>query len=268
MDIGTGLALFESAKLAEKLLGPTTEYVGEGVRSFTERRVANMKRIFEKAWRQLGPRLDETGGVAPRVLSVVRNEGSFCDDALGAEYFGGLVASSRSEAMDDRALPYLRLVEDSSIQDLRMHYLFYSELRRLFLEAQGISLSDHSARSAFRIYLPNSVIAPVLAVEGRPSAALVQDCTLSLSNHALIDSNWSAGERDTLKGCGDEITEAGVVYRPSGLGSRLFLWVNGYPDAPVAVLVSSQLDISRIPDVPIPEGAIALGLRDGGMASA
>ena len=268
MDLGTGLALFGSAKLAEKILGPTAEYVGEGIRSFTERRAANVRRIFEKAERQLGPGLDEGGGVAPRVLSVVLNDGSFCDDELGAEYFGGLLAASRTEAMDDRALPYLRLVEDSSIQGLRMHYLFYSELRRLFLDVDRVSLSDHSARSEFRVYLPNSVIASVLAAEDRLSGAVVQDCTLSLSNHALIDSNWIVGDRDTLKGYGDEITEAGVVYRPSGLGSRLFLWVNGYPDAPVADLVSSHLNISRIRDLPIPEGAVALGLRDGGEASA
>ncbi len=38
MDLGTGLALLGSAKLLEKLLGPTADYVGEGAKTWAQRR--------------------------------------------------------------------------------------------------------------------------------------------------------------------------------------------------------------------------------------
>lgn len=265
MDVGTGLALLGTAHLVGRLLGPTADYVGEGLKAFTERRVNNARRIFAIALRKLGSRVEQQGGISPRVFRTILNEGSFCEDALGAEYFGGLLASSRSESMDDRALPYLRLVQNSSVHDLRMHYLFYTLLRRLFLDVRSIDLGKYLDRSAFRVYIPVSVIVPVLHLERNPAvAAVIDDCTLSLSSHALIDSNWLVGPRESLQGAGAEITEAGVIYRPSHLGSKLFLWVNGHPDAAANDLVSSNLTIEELADIHIPDGAIALGQRQAG----
>ncbi len=55
MDIVTGLALFGSAKLVGKILGPTAEYIGEGIKNWTEKRTNNVKNIFaiaqKKTWK-------------------------------------------------------------------------------------------------------------------------------------------------------------------------------------------------------------------------
>jgi hypothetical protein len=87
----------------EKNLGPTAEYLGGGLRAWTEKRVQNVATIFNKAQEKLGPEIEKAGSVPPRVLKEVLDEGSFCDDELTAEYFGGILASSRTPSgRDDR----------------------------------------------------------------------------------------------------------------------------------------------------------------------
>src|SRR5439155_6797881 len=89
--------------------------------------------IFRKASEKLGPGIDAPGAVPPRVLKEVLDEGSFCDDELTAEYFGGILASGRSpNGRDDRAASYLRLTAELSTYQIRFHYIAYTLFRRLF----------------------------------------------------------------------------------------------------------------------------------------
>lgn len=106
------IALGTSAPLALKILGPTADYLGDGLQSWTERRVQNVRRIFEIAGRRLGDEnLSRDGTVSPRILKAVLDEGSYWDDELGAEYFGGILASSRNEiGRDDRGATLAALV--------------------------------------------------------------------------------------------------------------------------------------------------------------
>ena len=60
-----------------RMLGPTADYIGEGVRALTERRVGNVQRVFKKAHDKLGPDLDRPGAIPPRVLKGVLE----CPDA-------------------------------------------------------------------------------------------------------------------------------------------------------------------------------------------
>jgi hypothetical protein len=86
MGAGTGLtilgAALGSAKLAEKLLGPTADYLGQGLKHWTEKRVTNIQNIFRIAANRLGEDLDKEDAVPPRVLKGILDEGSFCDDPL------------------------------------------------------------------------------------------------------------------------------------------------------------------------------------------
>src|SRR6266567_7917518 len=115
MEPATGLTILGtavgSAKIVEKLLGPTAEYLGDGLKSWTEKRVENTKRIFQHATKLLGDRIETAGGVPPKVLKGILDEGSFCDDELSAEYFGGVLASSRSGvSRDDRGAAFIALL--------------------------------------------------------------------------------------------------------------------------------------------------------------
>ncbi len=91
MDAGTGLTILGSAvggaKLVEKLLGPTTEYLGEGLKNWTARRMENVSRVFSNASRRLGSKIDEPGAIPPKVLKEVLDGASFCDDENAAEDF-------------------------------------------------------------------------------------------------------------------------------------------------------------------------------------
>src|SRR4051812_30456729 len=95
------LTLLGPAYLVGKVLGPTADYVGEGVRDWTERRAENVQSVFRKAGRKLGDELDEPGGVPPRVLKGVLEEGQFAEDDLTREYLGGVLASSRTSSARD-----------------------------------------------------------------------------------------------------------------------------------------------------------------------
>ena len=133
MDPATGLTILGSAvggaKLVEKLLGPTADYVGTGLKNWAEKRVTNASRIFEKAAEKLGSRIDEPGAVPPRVLKEILDEGLYCDDELTAEYFGGVLASSRSSiSRDDRAASYLKLTSSLHLSDkIPLHLVHHME---------------------------------------------------------------------------------------------------------------------------------------------
>lgn len=60
-----------SAKLVEKILGPTADYVGGGIQNWTRKRVENVAKIFGHAERKLGTRLESEGAVPPRVLKEI-----------------------------------------------------------------------------------------------------------------------------------------------------------------------------------------------------
>jgi hypothetical protein len=106
MEANSGLAILGaaigSAKLIEKVLGPTAEYLGTGLRDFAQHRVDNVKRIFQKANAFLGDNPPAGQAVPPRVLRDVLNDGSYRDDELTASYYGGILASSRSGRSSQR----------------------------------------------------------------------------------------------------------------------------------------------------------------------
>src|SRR5689334_6596048 len=100
MEPGTGLTVLGTAvggaKLIEKLLGPTADYVGEGLRSWTQRRVQNTAAVFQKATVLLGERLNHAGAVPPRVLDRILLEAPVTEDELASSYLAGVLAASRS----------------------------------------------------------------------------------------------------------------------------------------------------------------------------
>jgi len=158
VDPGTGLVtlavLLGGKDLMVKLLGPSAEYLGEEGQKYAEKKVKNLKRIFSNAENKLGPILDEPGGggVSSRVLKEIVNEGAFCEDELTAEYYGGMLASSRSgDSKDDRAVPMMALIKSLSSIQIRAHYVIYQTLRQLFLESK---LNISTDWKKFIFYIP------------------------------------------------------------------------------------------------------------------
>ena len=103
----------------QKLLGPTADYLGQGLRDFTEKRVQTSGQIFQIAESKLGTKLDTPGEVPPKVLKAVLDEGSFSNDSLAVEYLGGILASSRTEhGRDDRGARIAKVMDALSTYGL------------------------------------------------------------------------------------------------------------------------------------------------------
>ena len=80
METSTGLTILGtaigSAKLSERMLGPTADYIGGSVEACTKKRVDNVTRIFRSAQDKLVVKLEREGSVPPRVLKEILQEGS------------------------------------------------------------------------------------------------------------------------------------------------------------------------------------------------
>ena len=82
---GTGMALFASKEVLEKLLGPTADYIGQRAKGLVEKCDINLDNIFKRAFKRAGGKIDEPRTVSPRALKEVINEGRFCDETLAAD---------------------------------------------------------------------------------------------------------------------------------------------------------------------------------------
>lgn len=69
-----------------------------------------------------------------RVMIEALRSGSFIDSDIGVEYFGGILASSKSiEGKDDSAIYYLDIIKSMSSNQLYLHYVIYRTLNKLLI---------------------------------------------------------------------------------------------------------------------------------------
>lgn len=235
MDTGTGLALLGSAagsaKIVEKILGPTADYLGDGLKAWTEKGVQNLGNIFNNAGRKLGNTVEIPGKVPPRVLKGILSEGYFCDDEIGAEYFGGVLASSRTSVdRDDRGCTMLSMIGRMSTYQLRAHYIFYTIARKLFRSGRyNIGLEE--VRRELQILIPWRDFASAMDFsrnEDRP--ILLRHIMDGLEKEMLIGNfeTWAYGGREFLGSrFNEKIEETGVTFCISALGVELYLWALG-----------------------------------------
>lgn len=211
-----------------KLLGPTADYLGGELEEFTRKRINNVGSIFGNAEKKLGDKINEPGTVPPKVLKTIINEGSYSEDEIAVEYFGGVLASSRSELpRDDRGARIARALDNLSSYQLRCHYLIYSTISNLF-KGQEQSLHQHTGRSKLEIFMPLEGFANSMGVsqEEWDNPQLLTHIFNGLSSDGLIGENWAFGSEETLKTMsrGSTFTEPGIVCTPTANGAELFLW--------------------------------------------
>lgn len=135
--VGVGaIAAYLGKDGLQKLLGPTAEYLGGELQEFTKKRVENIGKIFSKAEEKLGDRIESPGQVPPKVLKTVINEGSYCDDEIAVDYFGGILASSRTDlGRDDRGARIAKILDGMSTYQIRSHYVIYSLVKKIFSDS-------------------------------------------------------------------------------------------------------------------------------------
>ena len=264
MDPGTGLTILGSAiggaKIIERILGPTADYIGSGLSEWTAKRVQNTAYIFQKASEKLGKKIDEPGSVPPRVLKEILSEGSYCDDALVAEYFGGVLASSRTcESRDDRAASYLKLTSELSTYQIRFHYVSCFTCRMLF-KGSGLRPSFADDLEKMWIFLPDSYLGIVMDfTEEEPIDNIFQHCFLGLERHGLMFfSHYGTVEHinkfnKRLGWC--EVSEGGVCLKPASFGIEYWLWAVGLGAFNRSNFLDNDLEMPSLPNISIPETA-------------
>ncbi len=117
------------SKLLYDVCGPSAKYIGGELATYAEAGVNNLKRIFTIAAERIKALGKSEGQVPPRLLKNILMEGYFCEDELGAQYLGGVLASGKSPvSRDDRAVSHCALVTSLSSYQIRTHYLLYSSI--------------------------------------------------------------------------------------------------------------------------------------------
>ena len=248
MDAGTGLTVLGtvlgSKELVVKILGPTADYLGSGLRDWTERKVSNVGRVFESAHRRLGAKIDTPGTVPPKILKGILEEGPFCDNELSAEYFGGVLAASRTSlGRDDRGAAITALLGRLSTYQIRSHYFFYNVIRTLFLGASD-RIGDATGRLRLTTFVPAE--AYVLAMEFDKSESvggILNHVMFGLVREALIEDQFSFGPKASLKGYPVADSD-GIVFVPSALGVELFMWAHGMADQPLDNILNPAVEFT------------------------
>lgn len=252
--VGLGvLAAYLGKDGLEKLLGPTADYLGGGLKDFTQKRVEAIGRIFASAQGKLGSKADMPGEVPPKVLKSVLNEGSYASDPLAVEYFGGILASARTEGgRDDRSARLAKIVDSLSTYQLRAHFLIYATVRRLFHD-KGLPF-NMEGRSKMQLFVSFDDFAASMAFdpnELEQFGQLLNHVFFGLHADNLIADIFLYGNKDVMAKHFSAAPDGGIVCQPSALGAELFLSAFG--------MAEKHLDEIFLPDFP----AFPVGVPNG-----
>lgn len=227
----------------QKLLGPTADYLGGGLKTFTQHRLENIGRIFQKAEKKVGPKINEPGVVPPRVLKEIINEGSYFDDELAAEYFGGVLASSRTEhGRDDRGARAAKLIDRLSTYQLRTHYLVYGSIQKHF-GGSGYRFSMED-RPKMQIFIPISSFVSDLDLNSQEVGqimSILNHVFFGLHSEDLIEGHFQFGPKESMERYHQKINEEGIICQPSALGAELFLYALGAADKDLRTILDKKI---------------------------
>lgn len=226
-EIGTGIVI-AAGWTGRKLLGPLFDEIADDWRQrFSDRRKENLNRIGRIAEAKLGSAIDEEGEVPPRVALRVLDEGSWCDASVMAEYFGGILAASRSkDGVNDRGASWAGLVSRLSTFDVYLHYLAYEAIRRLYLGRTDINLGVNTVRDSSEIYLPGGAVLKAMGMEVTSEnwTSAVMPSVTALAREDLIGPQYSYGSAEWVSEKRSiDAPDAGVTLTPSIAGIELFL---------------------------------------------
>lgn len=237
MDGITAAAIAYVAKDGvEKLLGPTFEYVGEGLKNTIEKfnvgAKENISKIFEKAINKKKDKIEEDGKVSPRIVKDIVLDGSFCDTNVLQEYYSGILAASRTINGDDSDVFYLNIIKGLSSEQLKLHYVIYSKFLNVY---KGEKVNLHEDKN-IRNYKVNFMLSDFIDIFG------LKNLDVSTFTSQSIPALHTAG---LLRAYSFDLSleENQFSFTITLVGLSLFLRALGFSDifAPTC-LINSQLD--------------------------
>lgn len=255
-----------SAKLAEHLFGKTFAYFGDRLKYWTETGVTNVGNVLKSAVHKVKDRIKEEGSIPPKVVRALVEDAPFCDDPLAAEYFGGVLASSRSgNSRDDRGAIFLAQLQRLSSYQIRAHYLLYHALREVcvgkpkhFENLDALSNTEiHVTQESFNRGMDFT------SDEKRILPNLIQQTMFGLQREDLIDSHWAVSgikASNTLVEQGAR-SGPGVEFGPTASGIDLFLWAYGRGDLHFSSFGDPLLGFPAAPGIELREDSWLVGSR-------
>jgi hypothetical protein len=244
MDPETALELVgagTSVDVYRRVLGPSLDVLGEGLANRSRQVMDNLGSILENAILKLGDSVTEEGSVPPRIMKSVIEEGAYFESEVAADYFGGVLASSRGQkTRDDRGATYSKLLSRLSTYQIRGHYYFYETLRLLY-SGKNMNLGDPSARSRLRTAVSGLSFFRALRVSGSdPKGNVVKNHILTgLNQESLIEDHKYESDggimsgKDVFFGTDDHFgnvfgdSHDTLLFSPTVLGANLYLWAHG-----------------------------------------
>ncbi len=247
IDPVTGLTIlggaFGGAKVLEKILGPTSEYIGDQIKEWTKKKVENTSNIFKNAEKKLGDKIKNDGQVPPKVLKGILEDGAWCEEDLQVEYFGGALASSRSGvSRDDRGAYFVSLIARLTTYQLRTHYLFYHLIKKHF-DGQDININDGNNWRNLEIFLPFETFYHAMDFtedEANDWSNILSHAVWGLNKEELL-TGFSWGPKDHVQKKFKLADTDGIIFQPTKSGVELFMWAYGHGQDSVNNFFSSEL---------------------------
>jgi hypothetical protein len=233
-----------------KMLGPTADYLGDSLRDFAQKRTENVGKIFGNAESKLGNKLDQPGQVPPKVLKTIINEGSYSDDEIAIEYFGGILASSRTEqGRDDRGARIGKVLDGLSIYQIRTHYIVYSLVRKLFKESGYLFNMDDRPR--MQIFIPWGIYCDAMEFDQKEMeqvTSILNHSFFGLNTDNLIET-FQYGPKEHINNHCPEAQSDGILVFPSAFGAELYLWGYGFGEKDLSYVLNDDAfeDMAGIP---------------------
>ena len=251
--------------LLTRALGPTADAIGQDLAArYSEYRQRNTGRIIgraEKKARESG----RSGSVHPRVAHRVIEEGSFCDDAVMADYLGGLLAGGRTpNGRDDRAVVWSNLVTALSAAQIRLHYLLYREWAIRLHGRIDVNLGVATGRKQALMYTDLTEVVMAFPVEDEDRGTLYDlfiHALIGLVRQGLLEPIFSYGPRGP-----DNSPDAPypnvLSVQPSVAAMELYGWAQGLPGLIPTAFVLEALPFDVDPPLPLLQTALLLGLPE------
>lgn len=233
IDQGTGLTILGSAiggaKVVEKILGPTADYIGGQLKEWTEKKVKNTANIFKNAEAKLGDKINISGRVPPKVLKGILEEGAWCEEELQVNYFGGVLASSRSGiSRDDRGAYFVALISRLSTYQLRTHYLIYQSIKKSF-DGKPMNIGNNADRNKMELFIPYTTYNSAMDFTlDEHTQNIMKHSIWGLSKENLIENFFRYGPADFIQKTYKQAKEPGIILQPTNLGVELFMWAYGH----------------------------------------
>lgn len=260
--VGAGAA---ALGLLYKVLGPSAQVFGDKLAFWTGEGLKHLENILQRALAKTPPEsADKPTRVSYRIAKSLVVDAPFCDDEICAEYFGGILASSRTEGQrDDRGVSYLAQINRLSSHQLRCHYVLYRAAQELGVAYWTRFEKPRPPTPAFA-YIPETGLISSMSLDGLTkdqASTILRHSLFGLEREGFLGEHWSCtGIRQSrLAISSSELIGRGLIFHPSPQGIELYQWGYGRGQSSVEDFLEKAAEYPALKGIPSIGGCKAIG---------